>query len=192
MALRLLGGLDELPAVLDRVGGRHLRGRVLARLHGGDADRHVPFPGRRGVDDVDVGAFTETLKIQIALEIGIRLGAAGLLAPLLDARRFFLDDVADRLDLDAVDLEEVPDVGGTHAAHTDKRYPDGVDRRHLEIDQRGGAGGLKPGGKPAGRARQARFGEGGADAGGGSDLEEIPAVESVGMRVLHFASLDTD
>ncbi len=48
--LVLLGGFDQRPAVVDRHGGRHLGGRVLARLHRRQHHRHVPFP-RRGRED---------------------------------------------------------------------------------------------------------------------------------------------
>ena len=52
-------------------GRRHLRSGVLTGLHRRDADRHVPAPGRRGEDQVEVffGAH--------ALEVAVAAGVAG-------------------------------------------------------------------------------------------------------------------
>ncbi len=50
--LVLLRVLNELPTVLYRVGGRHLRRRVLPILHGRKADGHMPLPGSRRENEV--------------------------------------------------------------------------------------------------------------------------------------------
>ena len=65
---RALGRVDELRAILERVGGRNLGGGVLPRFHRRQHHGHVEFPRRGRVHEVDVVA---------SHEVAIRLGTVG-------------------------------------------------------------------------------------------------------------------
>ena len=98
---RLLGSLDQLPAFVQRNRGGHFRKGVLAGLHRVDAHPRVPFPGRGDDDDVDVVAFEHPLVVLVAIAIGGRLLAAGLLHRLDGPLQRRLVVVGDGHDLDA-------------------------------------------------------------------------------------------
>jgi len=54
MPLCLLGGLDQLPALVERYGHRNLGGRVFAGAQRRQHHWSVPFPRRRGEHQVEV------------------------------------------------------------------------------------------------------------------------------------------
>ena len=59
VAARLFRSVDQLPALLQRHGGRHFDRRVLAALHRIDRHRRVPQPGRADVDQIDLAGFAQ-------------------------------------------------------------------------------------------------------------------------------------
>jgi hypothetical protein len=132
----LLGGFDELPAFIERDSSWDLGGRVFSGLHGRDADWDMPFPRCGGEDEVEVATLAQPQKIPIAAKIAFGLRLARLNHPLLDAADFFFDEVADSLDFNSLDLEEVLDMVRAHVANADKPDADRIDRRHLELEER--------------------------------------------------------
>ena len=110
--LLFLGGLDELPAVLDGLGGRHFGRCVLAVLHGREHHRNVPFPWGRGVDEVEVFLGAEPLEVARSVREGFRFALARFLREPLRSLRLLGNDVANRSQFDPVDTEESLDVLG--------------------------------------------------------------------------------
>jgi len=69
---------------------------VLARLHRGDGDGHVPVVGRGDADRVDVVAVEKLAEVHTGLAVGVAVAlVGGRLGPLADV----LPDVADGDDL---------------------------------------------------------------------------------------------
>ena len=123
MLLRALAGVDQLPAFLDREGGRHLGERVLAGLHGGHAHRRVQFPGRGDEHGVDVLAFEHLLPC-VAIAIRTKNGhvlAGARLDPVggpLEGRGVV---VADSDDLGVVEREHGGQMAAATCTHPDER-----------------------------------------------------------------------
>ena len=167
--LVLLGRLDQGPAILEGHGRGHFGRGVLAVLHGREAHGHVPLPGRRGHDQVELLGLAHPLEVPRAVGIAGRLGLPGLDDPFLGPLDVGRPDVADGLDLDAFDVEVVLDVGRAHAADADEPDLDGGDGRGLELGP----------GLPRGRGGIPAFetepGHGRTQAGRRPDLEEIPS-----------------
>ena len=195
-----LGDLDQPPAVLERVGGRHLGRGVLAVLHRRHADRDVPLPRRRREDQVQILLGAQAL--EVALPAGVEGGrsATGLRHPRRRLLRALGHDVADRLDLDALDADEVADVSTALQAHSDESDADDVHGRRGEgrrgrgretgrnpaefhAGTEGAASGRLPGrsaGRGVGSARGQPAGGGDPDP-EGAELEEIAAMEVGGL-----------
>ncbi len=188
VAFHFLGRLHERPAVVDGVGGGDLGGGVLARFQGLQADRDVPFPGSGREDEVEVITPAEPLEIPVAPGIAFGLGASGLDTPLLDAGYLFLDDIADGLDFDALDLHEVPHVGRAHAPDSDKPDPDRVDRRDIEFDQGVACSGCGASAIRIMACRPSWFCQGRSYSGRRSHLQEIPAPQSFFCCPVHISS----
>ena len=108
MFLRAFGGLDELPAFVDRHGGRNLGGRMLAVRHGGHAHGHVPPPRRGREHEIQVFLLAHSLEIALPADVPARPGLTRLLGPLLHTRHLVLDDVAQGTEANAVDPQEIP------------------------------------------------------------------------------------
>ena len=102
---------------------------MLAVLYRRGADRDVPFPRRRGVDEVEILRLAEALEVVRSSRIRRRLRLARVHDPLRRALHFFGDDVAERRDADAGDVEEVSDVDGALAADADVADAHGLHRR---------------------------------------------------------------
>jgi hypothetical protein len=131
--LVLFGRFDQGPTVLDRHGRRHLGRGVLAVAHGRQANRHMPLPRRRRHDQVEVLGRAHALEIALSVRITGRLRLPGLDDPFLGPFHVGRADVTDGLDLDALDIEVVLDVGRTHAADADEADLDGGDGRGREL-----------------------------------------------------------
>ena len=124
----LLGRLDHRPAVVDRHRRRHFGGGVLPVLHRRQHDRHVPFPRRGVVDEIERLGLAEPLEVARAAVVDGRRGMPGR-GDLL-GRPFgpLGADVADRGDAAARDLQQVPNVAAALAADPDIANPYQVDR----------------------------------------------------------------
>ena len=133
VAVRAFGGFDQLPAAFKGVGGGDLGDRMLAVLHGGDADGDVPAPGGRRVDQVEVLFGAEAL--EVGLSVGVERGS-GVSRLFDDGGRAFgvlCADIADGGDHAAVDANQVVHMSGAHPADAH------VANSHL-LDGRGGEG----------------------------------------------------
>ncbi len=180
---RFLGRLDQGPAIVQGHGRRDLGRGVLAVLHGREADRDVPFPRRGGEDQVEVFGFAHPLEVPLPFRVGRGKGLARGDDPLLGPFDLGRDDVAEGFDLDAVDVEEVLDMGRAHAPDSNEADPDDRDR-----------GGLEGRAAFAGNLRQRRAeqrleaGQGGADAGhsGGGGFKKITAFVGGGIVFHRF------
>jgi hypothetical protein len=71
----------------------------------------MPLPRRRCEDKVKVIPLAQAFKIPGTAGIALRLWLSGLDSPLLNPGDFVLDDVADGLDLNTLDLEEIAYMG---------------------------------------------------------------------------------
>ncbi len=132
---RLLGRIDQLPAPLDRLGRRHLRGRVLAGRHGRHTDRHVPLPRARGVDDqVELLGLAEALEVGLAARVAGRLGLAGRGRHVLAFGDALGDEVADGLDLDAVESQQEAQKVSPPVADADEPHAYPFQWRSLHLD----------------------------------------------------------
>jgi ribulose-5-phosphate 4-epimerase/fuculose-1-phosphate aldolase len=74
----LLRRLDHGPAVVERHRGRHFGGGVLAALHRRQQHRHVPFPRRGRVDEIEIFGFAEALEVARARVVHGRRRMTGL------------------------------------------------------------------------------------------------------------------
>ena len=118
---RRFGGVDELPALLDRLHPGHLAAHVRAALHRGDRHGQVPVPGRRDVDQVEVASLAEVLEVVVAVGVAVRLLLAGLDNGGLRLRHLLGHDVADGLQLDARHVQDVTEQAAAAAAAADQR-----------------------------------------------------------------------
>ena len=202
VAVRALGGLDELPAAFQRVGGGDFGDRVLAVLHGRDADGDVPAPGGRRVDEVEVLFGAEALEIGLAIGVERRARVPRLFDEAGRALRVLLADVADGGDHAAVDAHEIADVRRAHAADADVADAYLVDGGRGEgLAGRGADAAWDPRGSRDGslcRAGVAASVQGASRDAEGAGLEEVPAVESAwavwipGAAAHLFASVVVD
>ena len=179
---RPLGGVHELPALVEGDGGRDLDRGVGSSRHGGERHRDVPAPGCRDVDEVEVAPAAQGLEVPLSLRVDLRPGPPRFLDPVLHPRRPLGADVAHGLDLDALDPEEVSHVARAARAAADDAHPD--DRALFEgnAHHRGALGGR--GCRALGRAGAAER-QGGGGAGGG--LQDIAAGEGTSGIVGHGA-----
>ena len=132
MPLRLLGRIDQLPALIQRDCGRHFDHGVLAVLHRADCHAHMPIPGRGNINHVDILAPAEVLEVGLALGIAGRLRLAFRHDTLLDPLYPLRHQVADRLDRDAFNIEQVVQQSRTARPNPDKTDPDRAERRCLQ------------------------------------------------------------
>ena len=109
---------------------------MLTVAQGGEHHRDVPFPGRRGVDEIDVVALAEVFKVMVAVGInGRRLLAFGF-DHLCGALALLFDDVTDRCDADIVDVEEFSQYAGAAQSDADDGEPHDVARLESHADHR--------------------------------------------------------
>ena len=78
VAAKPFGGLDELPAFLDRERGGNLSRDMLAGVHRVERDWHMQFPWRGVVDEIHIRVVTETLPFLGAARIHLRRGTSRL------------------------------------------------------------------------------------------------------------------
>ena len=184
IALGLLRGIDQLPAFVDGDGRGDLDEGVLAALHGLDGHRHVPFPRRGDVDDVDVVAGHHLLPGILGVGVDDRLLAGLRLHVVEGALGAFGLEVADRHDFSEVDVH-----GRVHVRHAAREADEGaadfLQGLGLEVPDRLVAGGARARRGDVLRVQQfqglgirSRFrgGEGAeakADASEGAELQEI-------------------
>ena len=135
VALVLLGGVHQLPALVERLGRRHLHGNMLAVLHGIDGHRNVLEPRRGNVDQVDVVALAELLP---ALLAAVRRGGRQPVfrEDLLRLLHPVGIEVAKGLDRNAVQVGET--LHGARAAHAqaDKAHTHGIHRCGPQTEDR--------------------------------------------------------
>ena len=127
VAARAFGGVDELPALIDRHGCRNLERDMLAAFHRIDGDRRVQFPWRTVVYQIDVVALAHLFPVLLAGVCG-RLGQSGSgqypLRPLDGPRTY----VAQRDDLNALQMREALDGHRTPHAEPDECHAHGRNR----------------------------------------------------------------
>ena len=121
MPTRLFRGLDQFPAILDAGRDGHFAGGVFAGTHGGQRHRRVPGPRRGGVDEIDVVALHEPLKIALAVEEQRRLGLPCFRDHGRRATHLVFHHVAERGDTDALDGEQFAQHGSATQAGADDR-----------------------------------------------------------------------
>ena len=190
MTVGALRRLDQLPAVVQGVGGGDLGGRVLAVLHGRDADGDVPPPRGGVVDQVEILLRAEALEVGLAAGVERGPGMTRLLDEVGGARGVRFADVANGGDHAAVDAHQVADVRGAHPA--DAHVPDahGLERRGGEglggrVANPAGYGG-RVGQAPSRRAGRTAARDRARGHSQGARLEEVPAVEAGGAVSLRF------
>lgn len=105
MALGLLGGVHQLPALVERRGGGNLHGDMLALLHGVDSHRHVLLPRGDDVDEVDVVAFAKLFPALLAA-VSLRSGKSASREDRLCAVDPLGIKVAECFDIDPVKMGE--------------------------------------------------------------------------------------
>lgn len=132
VAERVLGGFNQLPTAVDGVGRGHLGGDVFAGFHRRDTHRHVPLPGRGGEHQVEIVALTEPQKIPITAGVKLRLPLPRRLHPAGHFLGASGIEVADRHDLDTVDLQEILDVTAPLEADADEAHAHPLERRRGE------------------------------------------------------------
>ena len=118
VALEALGSLDELPAFIDGEGRGNFGRDMLAGVHRVEGDRHVEFPRRRVVDEIDVLVVAELLPFLGTAGVDFWGGTASpcrRVERALDARSV---KVADRGEFAAGDCVEAVNAG-TAAAEAD-------------------------------------------------------------------------
>ena len=123
-----LRGLHELPAFVQRDRGGDLGGGVLAVAHRGEADRDVPLPGGGGVDQVEVLGLAHPLEVALAAGVGRRLPLAHRRGQAAGRGAGLLADVADGLQLHAVDAQQVGHVLRPLDPDADEPDADRLDR----------------------------------------------------------------
>ena len=135
VAARPFGGVDQLPALGDALGGGNLEGDVLAVFHGVDGHRDVLKPRRDDVHQVEVVAFAELFPTLLAA-VFVGPGCARLFENLLVLLDPFGVEVAQRPDLHVVDESQPGDGAGAPHAQPDDADPDHRNRRGGEAQHR--------------------------------------------------------
>ena len=172
MLLELLGRLDNRPAVLEGHRRRHLGRGVLPVLHRGQHDRHVPFPRRRVVDEVQFLGLAQPLEIARAARVRRRRAVAGLRDGLGGPLCALRPDVADGRDAAAGNLQEILDVARPLAADADVADAD-----------LGNRCGGKSGGRPVLRRRISARRDGPGDDHAAAHFEKITTVQALTIPV---------
>ena len=151
VALVFFGGVDDIPALVDRQPAVHFDEGVLAQFHRADGHRLVPFPRGGDIHHVEVFACDEFLPGVFVAAVD-RRRPAGLLPHDLSLRlRAFVEDIAERDDLDEGSGDARSDVG-TAAVEADDAHADLFLRLRRQVPD-----GLVAGGT---RARRAHVGGG--------------------------------
>src|ERR1051326_7326960 len=96
MPSRSFRGIDQFPAVFERVSGGHFTPRMFTRVQRCERLRHVPFPRRRDVNEVEIIARNEFFKISFAVRVNRRRLLTSLFDELRRTRTFVSHDVAHR------------------------------------------------------------------------------------------------
>ena len=99
----------------------HLDGHVLALLHGEDCHLYVVLPGGHDVDEVDVVSLAELLPAFLTAVL-LGMGTAGLFQDLLSGGGSLGIEVAEGLDLRALDVGETLHCAGASHAQADEAY----------------------------------------------------------------------
>ena len=118
-----------------RHGGGNLHGHMLAVLHGVNRHRHMQLPRGADIDEVDVVA---PAKLFPALFTAVGRGCGEIpagkdLLRLLDPVGI---EVAERLDLDAVEVGETLHGARTAHAQSDEAHANGLHRSRFEPQHR--------------------------------------------------------
>src|SRR5438874_3420095 len=177
----LLRVLDQVPAVLDRVGRRHLSGGVLAVAHRREANRDVPLPRRGVVDQIQVLLLAHAHEVPRTPGVARRAGISGGGDQVLHARDLFRHNVAHGLEDAALDPNQVAHMGTPHPADADEADPDRVHRRGGEEPLgRGSRLGPRPGRRSAHRG-SAGCGpaQGGQPEPASNELQRVPPVQVI-------------
>jgi len=134
VAARLFRGVDQLPALLQRHGGRHFDGRVLAALHRIDRHRRVPQPRRADVDQIDLAGFAQRAPRVARPEIAFRRGQPFVGQGLDLPRHPVFEQIADRPDLDTGNAREPVDRARPAVSDADEADTDLLQRFSAETD----------------------------------------------------------
>src|SRR5262245_44466594 len=101
-----LGGIDDFPAFVESGAGRNLDSGVLAVLHGTYGHGDVPIPGCSDVNDVEV-ELSQVFEVPLAFAETRGLWLAGVGHGFLSMRYFLRHQIADGLDLDVLNREQI-------------------------------------------------------------------------------------
>ena len=136
VAARLLGRIDQLPALVDRHRGRNFQRHVFPVSHRVDGDRSVQQPRRAVVDQIDVLPFADLFPI---LRAGISGGGGqpGVFQRSLSILHQFRTHVAQRYDPHPVQVGIT--FHGHRAAHpeSDKSHPNHRNRIAAQLQHVG-------------------------------------------------------
>src|SRR5690606_28705968 len=122
MLARTLRCFNELPALIDSLGGGDFRCGVNIVFHRVNRHGGMQLPGGGDVEQVDLIAFAHAFPVVLTRGVQFRVvrsvckhfpGLLGTLGPY----------IAQRLDLYALDLAHALYRGGTATAETDESYP---------------------------------------------------------------------
>ena len=100
------GGIDQVPALFECRTGGHFDGSVLAILHGAEGHGDVPVPRGGYVDHIEF-ELGQVLEIPFALAEAGGLCLACVRDRFLSARDFFRHKIADCLDLNLFNGEQI-------------------------------------------------------------------------------------
>ena len=135
MALVFFGGVDDIPALVDRQAAVHFDEGVLAELHRPDGHRLVPFPRGGDIHDVEVIARDQFLPGVLVAAVD-RRRPAGLLPHDLGLRlRAFVEDIAERDDFHEGRGDARGDVGAA-AVQADDTHADFFLRLRRQVPDR--------------------------------------------------------
>ena len=175
----------------------HSLAAVLAVRERGEHDRHVVFPRRRGVDDVEVVARDELLERVVAGRVDRRRRLSFVGDHLRRALRFVGDDVAQRDDPHAFDAEQfvehrAPAKAGADDPDAHRFVPVERNRAHRCASRRRRRCevGLSDRADVLGDGRRPKAGRSHRDAGQRRRLEEVaPAQRSAIVREVGHVSV---
>ena len=170
------GRFDQVPALVDGDGHRHLSGGVLAGPHRCEANRRVPLPRRRGEHQIELLLLAHAAKVVGAARITGGARPPGTLDESLYLVDFLRDDVAHGGDCNAVDLEKILDVARSLMADADEPDPHRLERRGRK-QPANGTGVRRRVEQPVTCPQSSRA-EGQSQAGGGG-LQELSAIGTI-------------
>jgi hypothetical protein len=117
--LRAFTCVDELPVFINGYRRCDFEERMFSPLHRSDAHRYVPRPGRGYIDHIDIGAVDHLFPNVFRAHIDRRSSARFLFASISGIRRPIGSHIADRHDVDELDVQAIVQVSHAPAKPDD-------------------------------------------------------------------------